>query len=123
MAGPIRSLVPHAFVQDMRASLTFYEKLGFSVSNSFTSEGAEVPGWCWLSSERAELMLGTATKAIVPDEQGVLIYAYCDDVAATREELIRAGLEPGQITKPFYNPGGEFELRDPDGYAIWVAQI
>ena len=123
MSGSIRSFMPHAFVRDMRASLAFYEKLGFELSNSFAPEGADAPGWCWLSSECGELMLGTATKPIIAEQQGVLFYAYCDDVAATREKLVEDGLEAGPITAPFYNPGGEFELKDPDGYSIWVAQI
>ena len=57
MAGPIRSLVPLADVRDMRASIAFYEKLGFSISNSVTADGEEAPSWCWLTSERAGLML------------------------------------------------------------------
>jgi len=55
--------------------------------------------------------------------QRVLFYGYCDDIAATHSELGDAGMEVGPITKPFYNPGGEFKLTDPDGYAIWIAQI
>ena len=123
MAGPIRSFIPHAFVQDVAASIAFYEKLGFNLANSFTPEGADEPGWCWLRSEGGDLMLGTAREPIVPDQQRVLFYAYCDDIVATHDELAEAGLEIGPITKPFYNPGGEFRLDDPDGYAIWFAQI
>jgi predicted enzyme related to lactoylglutathione lyase len=123
MKGPIRSFVPHAFVKDVRASIAFYEKLGFTVTNSFTPQGAEQPGWCLLSCERGELMLGTACDHFVAEQQGVLFYGYCDDVAASHAELEAAGLDVGPVTKPFYNPGGEFRLNDPDGYVIWVAQI
>ena len=123
MAGSIRSFIPHAFVRDVPASIAFYERLGFTVGNSFTPDGADAPAWCWLRSERGDLMLGTATEAVVPEQQRVMFYGYCDDIAATHSELAEAGMEPGPITKPFYNPGGEFKLTDPDGYAIWVAQI
>jgi predicted enzyme related to lactoylglutathione lyase len=123
MVGPVRSFIPHAFVKDVPASIAFYEKLGFRVGNSFTPDGADAPGWCWLSSEKGDLMLGTATEPIDPSQQRVLFYGYCDDIAATHSELGDAGMEVGPITQPFYNPGGEFKLTDPDGYAIWIAQI
>ena len=123
MTAPIRSFMPQLFVKDMRASLAFYEKLGFSLLNSFTAEGADVPSWCWLRSDRSELMLGTATKPIDAAAQGVFFYAYAADVSATRDELISFGLDAGPISRPFYNPGGEFEVKDPDGYVIWIAQI
>ena len=123
MTGPIRSFIPHAFVADVSASISFYEKLGFTVGNSFTPEDAESPTWCWLSCEKGDLMLGQAREPVTADQQRVLFYAYCDDIEATHAELADAGLEVGPITKPFYNPGGEFEIRDPDGYVIWIAQI
>jgi hypothetical protein len=34
--------------------------------------------------------------------------------------LVEAGLNPGEITTPFYAPRGEFELVDPDGYVVMV---
>jgi catechol 2,3-dioxygenase-like lactoylglutathione lyase family enzyme len=123
MNGPIRSFVPHLFVQNMTASIGFYEKLGFAVGNSFTPEGDDESSWCWLSSGRGDLMLGRAREEVRADQQRVMFYAYCDDVAATHAELAGAGIEVGPITTPFYNPGGEFRLNDPDGYVIWVAQI
>ena len=123
MNGPIRSFVPHLFVRKMSASIGFYEKLGFMVGNSFTPEGGDEPSWCWLSSGRGDVMLGRAREEVSADQQRVMFYAYCDDVAAAHAELAAAGVEPGPITTPFYNPGGEFRLNDPDGYVIWVAQI
>jgi len=123
MAGPIRSLVPLADVRDMLASIAFYEKLGFSVSNSVTAEGEQAPNWCWLTSEKAGLMLATRSDPACGGRQGVLFYTYCDDIDATHALFAERGIAVGPITKPFYNPGGEFEIRDPDGYLIWVAQI
>jgi len=112
-----------AHVADIRASVAFYEVLGFAVGNSVTPDGEDVPNWVWLRAERAELMLARASAPVVPDQQAVLFYTYCDDVAATHAAWAAAGLEVGPIEKPFYNPGGEFRLADPDGYVIYAAQI
>lgn len=119
----IRSLVPLAHVRDMAASIAFYGKLGFAVENQVTPDGEEVPNWVWLRAERAELMLARASAPVIAAEQAVLFYTYCDDIAATHAAFSDAGLAPSPIATPFYNPGGEFRLGDPDGYAIFVAQI
>jgi len=123
MAGPIRSLVPLADVRDMQASIAFYETLGFTVSNSVTPEGDDSPNWCWLTSEKAGLMLAKRPKWPSGERQGVLFYTYCDDIEATHDLFAERGVAVGPVSRPFYNPGGEFELRDPDGYVILVAQI
>jgi catechol 2,3-dioxygenase-like lactoylglutathione lyase family enzyme len=119
----IRSLVPLAHVADMAASIAFYAKLGFEVTNQVTAAGEAGPNWAWLRSDKASLMIARAGEAVVPGQQAVLFYTYCDDVVATHAAVREAGLEPGPICTPFYNPGGEFRLEDPDGYVIYVAQI
>jgi catechol 2,3-dioxygenase-like lactoylglutathione lyase family enzyme len=119
----VKALVPLAYVADMARSIGFYESLGFAVENRVPADGEGPPNWVWLRSGRAELMLARATTPVVAQEQAVLFYTYCDDVAATRAALAEAGLEPGPIATPFYNPGGEFRLADPDGYVVYVAQI
>lgn len=124
MAGTrIRSLVPLAHAADMGASIAFYAKLGFEVENQVTPDGEDVPNWVWLSSEKASLMLARATAPVVAGEQAVLFYTYVDSAEASHAAFTAAGLSPGPIAKPFYNPGGEFRLEDPDGYVIYVAQI
>jgi predicted enzyme related to lactoylglutathione lyase len=123
MTGPIRSLVPLADVRDMRVSIAFYEKLGFTVSNSVTADGEDEPNWCWLSSEKAGLMLAKRSEWSAGEHHAVLFYTYCDDVEATHALFADRGVEVGPINRPFYNPGGEFEICDPNGYRILVAQI
>jgi len=117
----IRSLVPMAHVRDVAVSIAFYEKLGLAVINRLPAEGAA--DWAWLRSEKAELMLTRADAPVVAADQAILFYSYCDDIPATHAALAEAGLEPGPIATPFYNPGGEFRLTDPDGYVLYVAQI
>jgi len=124
MAGTaVRALVPLAHVADIARSIAFYAKLGFTVENQVVAAGEEQPNWAWLRSDRAEIMLARATEPVIAREQAVLFYTYCDDAAATHAALAAAGLEPGAIATPFYNPGGEFRLVDPDGYVVYVAQI
>jgi hypothetical protein len=55
-----------------------------------------------------------------PDAQDVLFYLYIDGVAPYREQLINAGLQPGELKYPFYAKHGEFRIDDPDGYCLLV---
>ena len=119
----VRSLVPMAHVADVEESAAFYAKLGFEVQGSFTPPGESAPSWVSLVGDGAELMLTRASEPVIPDQQAVLFYLYCADVAAMRVQLIEAGLEPGEIAKPFYNPDGEFRLVDPDGYVLMIAHL
>ena len=123
IADPIRSLVPLAHVRDMHASIAFYAKLGFAVENSVTADDTNQPMWCRLTSGHAELMLAWRERPAGGHRDGVLFYMYCDDSEAAHRLLTDRGLAVGSINRPFYNPGGEFELTDPDGHVIFVAQI
>lgn len=109
-----------AFVADVERSIAFYKHLGFEVGNTFAAEGASSPTWAWLASRDAQLMLAEASHPVVADQQRVLFYIYTDDVASARESLAAAGLNPGEITTPFYAPRGEFQLLDPDGYTLMI---
>ena len=44
------------------------------------------------------------------------------NLVSLREKLIAAGLKPGPITYPDYLPKGEFEIKDPDGHTLMLAQ-
>ena len=115
-----RQLVPLVSVGDVVRSIDFYRKLGFEVGNTFMPEDASKPTWAWLHSESAQLMLARASQPLVSGQENVLFYIYTDDVAAARESLAHAGMNPGEIATPFYAPLGEFQLIDPDGYVIMV---
>jgi catechol 2,3-dioxygenase-like lactoylglutathione lyase family enzyme len=108
------------FAADVDRSIVFYRHLGFEVGNTFTPPEKTKLSWAWLESDHAQLMLAAASDPVVADLQSVLFYVYTDDVTAARSSLIDAGLEPGDITTPFYAPRGEFRLIDPDGYVIMV---
>lgn len=115
-----RQLVPLISVADVERSITFYGHLGFEVGNTFSPPDATEPSWAWLHSGDAQLMVAAASGPMVANMQAVLFYVYTDDVAAAHASLAEAGLNPGEITTPFYAPHGEFELVDPDGYVVMV---
>ena len=115
-----RQLVPMASVADVERSIEFYRHLGFEVGNTFAPAGATKLSWAWLQSGDAQLMVSTASAPVITKQHTVLFYVYTDDVAAARESLVEAGLNPGPITTPFYAPRGEFELIDPDGYVVMI---
>jgi catechol 2,3-dioxygenase-like lactoylglutathione lyase family enzyme len=117
------SLVPMAFVADVPASAAFYRKLGFEEQGRFTPPGDDSPAWLSLCSGGAQLMLSRASDPVIADQQAVLFYVYCRDVEAMHRQLAEAGLNPGPIARPFYNPDGEFRLVDPDGYVVFVAHL
>jgi catechol 2,3-dioxygenase-like lactoylglutathione lyase family enzyme len=118
---PLCSLVPMLFVQSVPRSVEFYGKLGFEVGNTFTPPEESEPVWAWLKSGGAHVMFARATHPIVADQQGLIMYVYCDDVASFHAALGAAGVEVGEINYPFYSPRGEFRVKDPDGYDIEIS--
>jgi predicted enzyme related to lactoylglutathione lyase len=117
-----RPLVPQAIVAmlqvaDMVRSMTFYRQLGFEVGNTFEPEGRLC--WAWMQSGKAHLML-TLSENPQP-HRPVVFYLYVRDVRVYRDGLIAKGISVSEITFPFWNPDGEFELTDPDGYTVYVA--
>ena len=123
MAARARSLVAFAHVAQVQRSINFYADLGFTVANTVVPEGRSEPTWAWLESERANLMVGQADEPVDAGRQGILFYLYFDDIRLTHAALSASGHSPGAIEYPFYMPGGECRLEDPDGYVLMLAQI
>lgn len=123
MAAQCRSLVPFAHVADVERSIKFYADLGFSVLNRVVPDGHNATVWAWLESGRANLMVGQASGPIESSQQAVLFYLYYENIKQTHATLAELGHQPGEIAYPFYMPGGECRLEDPDGYVLMLAQI
>ena len=115
-----RQVVAMVFVADVEGSIGFYRHLGFEVRNTLTPDGATKPTWAWLESGDAPLMLAHADEPIVAEQQRILFYLYTDDVREAHESLAAAGVNPGEISTPFYAPRGEFRVVDPDGYVLMI---
>jgi len=120
MTLPVRSLVPLAHVRSVPASIAFYEKIGFTLGNTFTPPDESEPVWAWMQSGNAQFMVAKAEEAVVPSQQAVLFYLYVYDVAAKHAELRDGGITGGDIQYPFYAPRGEFRVTDPDGYLLMI---
>jgi predicted enzyme related to lactoylglutathione lyase len=123
MSAQTRSLVAFAHVASVERSIAFYADLGFTVVNTVSQEGQSMLGWAWLESEKANLMVGLADGPVDPAQQAILFYLYFNDIKQARAALVSRGHAPGEIGYPFYMPGGECRLEDPDGYVLMLAQI
>src|SRR5688572_2563594 len=120
MVVKLRRLTPMASVTSVPRSIAFYDKLGFTVRNTFAPPDSEEPTWAWLECDNVPLMIATNNEPVSNGKHTVLFYLYVDDVKATHAELGSKGLQVGTITTPFYAPGGEFEVIDPDGYVLMI---
>jgi catechol 2,3-dioxygenase-like lactoylglutathione lyase family enzyme len=125
----IDALTPYAHVVDVQRSIDFYRRLGLEVANVHEVDGNVV--WVFLTTPAADpnqagarLMLGARDGGPETiDPETILFYCWSPDVRRLHEGLSAAGLEVGPIEHPFYMRGGEFQVVDPDGYAIVVGQL
>lgn len=117
----VSGLIPFVHVEDVQRSIDFYHHLGFTLASVYKYKGT--PIWAELESEQAQLMVTTDGDSIEPAGQGILFYLYSPDLAALRQQLLRAGVEAGPIEDGTPGPREQMELTDPDGYVLMVAQI
>ena len=125
---PIDALTAYAHVSDVRRSVEFYRRLGLEVDSSYESDGKLV--WALVAraadtsgDARARLMLALASGPVDAAMQAVLFYCWTPDIQQLHDELAAAGVEVGEVTRPFYMPAGEFRVEDPDGYVLLVGQL
>ncbi len=118
---PIDALTAYAHVEDVDRSIEFYRRLGLEVENTYTVEGRL--SWAFLVRGDARLMLALADGPVDAANQAVLFYCWTPDVQALHDELAAAGVDVGEVTRPFYMPAGEFRVEDPDGYVLLVGQL
>jgi catechol 2,3-dioxygenase-like lactoylglutathione lyase family enzyme len=107
-------------VKSVPRSIEFYERLGFTVKNTFVADGRSEASWAWLSAGGAHLMVTRADEPVDASQQAALFYLYCGDVPAFRAALQAHGVAVGEIQYPFYAPRGEFRVTDPDGFVLMV---
>jgi hypothetical protein len=125
--APVSGLVPTLPVLDVERSVSFYGLLGFTVGNRVPRDGPM--DWAWLYAPNVpdwrrgpNLMLTRSKGAVGSGGPKMLLYLYATNLAALRESLVSAGQAPSRIEYPDYLPNGEFQLFDPDGYCLMIAQ-
>ena len=69
------------------------------------------------------LLVALADEQVDPDRQAVLFYCWTPDVRGLRDRLLRAGVEGGELTRPFSMPAGEIRVVDPDGYVLLLDRL
>ena len=111
-----------AHVADVARSIAFYERLGFTLANTF-EEGGRLH-WAYLTCGGAQLMLSLADDARGDGPAGrVSFYVYAEDVVDYHRQLGDNGVDVGPVEQRFYMENGEFELTDPDGHHLYVGQV
>lgn len=115
-------LVPLLNVEDVAASIAFYERvLGAVVENQWQMDGTV--RWARCAFDGGKLMLNapdgaaSAPRGRRAEFADVVLYLMCDDALERRSQLRASGVSVGEISHVSYG-NDEFALRDPDGYAI-----
>ena len=117
----LKSVVALLHVSDVQRSIEFYEKLGFELGILPLKNDRGVKTFAWLHRGQASQVMVTLTnRPLNPGAQDVMFYLYVDDMPAYRPQLIERGVKVGEVTFPFWSPGGEFRVDDPDGWTWMV---
>jgi uncharacterized glyoxalase superfamily protein PhnB len=126
-------MTPLLQVFDMPASLAFYRKLGFALTQS-APEGTDQCDWAMLECDGMTIMLNTAyesdSRPPRPDPARIeahgdtALYFGCPDVDSAYRRLLAEGIaaEPPKVAPYGMN---QLYLKDPDGYVIcfqWPTQ-
>jgi len=115
-----KSVVALLKVADVERSISFYEKLGFEVGNEPLKNEQGVTTFVWMHhGSAAQIMLTRAEQRLDPGSRHMMFYLYSTDMPTFREQLIARGVEVGKVTYPFWSPGGEFQVDDPDRW-VWI---
>ena len=122
----IVDLVPFILVSDVARSIEFYEALGFAEVKRHEANGRlEFAGM--EASPAAKVMLARVDEvpAWDPDESSPgFLYLYTPDIEAFRRQLLRRGIEAGEIEDgPGPGPNRQLCVRDPDGHGHMVAEL
>ena len=115
-------LVPCLNVRDPRASIAWFEKLGFRTVYAMPLPDGSI-GHAHLARKGAELMLGSCPTT-EPGASGMQLYITLGDESV--DELCaharRAGIEIGQDLQDQFWGDRTFEVVHPDGYHFIFAQ-
>lgn len=116
-------LTPLLHVSEVEKSIGFYERIGFRLIDVEGATGCL--GWARMHTEDGSAIMLARTEqkhAVDPDQLGIILVLYAEDLAALRESLVAAGDKPSPIEHPPWMPSGMFIVSDPDGYPVGINQ-
>ncbi|MCC7126922.1 MAG: VOC family protein [Acidobacteria bacterium] len=106
-------------VPDVRATVAWYESIGFAVLNSVV-DGGEM-SWALMSMGRSEVMFNAGGHPSTSHRREVDLYVHAENVAVLFESLkTRAEVVKG-IHDTFYGTR-EFIVRDPNRFWVTFAE-
>ena len=109
-------LIPMLPVKSMRASIEFYQKLGFTVE-----QRNDHWGWAMLRLDECRLMLDQSINTHVDAPRQSVLYLYPEDITEYHRQVQENGLTISDLSVTFYDMT-EFRLDDPDGNRLWIGQ-
>lgn len=109
-------LVPMLPVKSMRASIEFYQKLGFTVE-----QRRDEWGWAMLRFGDCQLMIDQSINLHRNAPRDSVLYLYPEDIAAYHQQLRKNGIVAPDLEVTFYGLT-EFRIEDPDGNRLWIGQ-
>ena len=110
----LNRLIPMLPVRSLRASIDFYEKLGFSVERRNDDWR-----WAMLRLGECRLMVDQSINTNAPRDS--VIYLYPEDIAEYHRAVRANGLQIPDLETTFYGMT-EFRIDDPDGNRLWIGQ-
>jgi hypothetical protein len=118
MSAKVAYSTPMLHVDEIEKSIRFYELLGFVTVDT---DRCNPLGWARLHCDGGAVMFLRAEEPLDPRTKTTMLYMYTPDLVALREQLSAGGVAVPSISYPSYMPGGEIQLRDPDGYFVLIA--
>ena len=109
-------LVPMLPVSSMPASVSFYQRLGFSVE-----QRNDHWRWATLCFGECRLMLDESINAHPEAPRCGVLYLYPDDIVEYHRLVRGNGVTVPDLTVTFYGMT-EFRIDDPDGNRLWIGQ-
>ena len=109
-------LIPMLPVKSMPASVTFYQKLGFSVEDR-----NDHWGWAMLRLDECRLMVDQSINRHPEAPRQSVVYLYPEDIGEYHRQVRAAGLAAPDLEVTFYGLT-EFRIDDPDGNRLWIGQ-
>ena len=112
----MRRLVPMLPVRSMPASVSFYQKLGFSAE-----QRNDAWRWAMLCLGECRLMVDESINVDSAAPRFSVLYLYPDDIVQYHKQVRSNGLPVPDLEVTFYGMT-EFRIDDPDGNHLWIGQ-